>query len=149
MVNAVIEKCWEFYGNTVKVLFMGSDKASPFQLGNVVCISFFKFLLFRLQDVACGILILHPGITHASPILEHRANHWIPEKSLICIFKNEFWHYYMGFLGSSDGRESVCKTRDPTSVPGWGRSPGEGKWLPTPVFLPGVFHGQRSLAGYM
>ena len=22
------------------------------------------------------------------------------------------------------------------------------KWLPTPVFLPGIFHGQRSLAGY-
>ena len=21
-------------------------------------------------------------------------------------------------------------------------------WLPTPVFLPGEFHGQRSLAGY-
>ena len=25
----------------------------------------------------------------------------------------------------------------------WGR-----KWQPTPVFLPGKFHGQRSLAGY-
>jgi len=22
------------------------------------------------------------------------------------------------------------------------------KWLPTPIFLPGEFHGQRSLAGY-
>ena len=22
------------------------------------------------------------------------------------------------------------------------------EWLPTPVFLPGVFHGQRSLEGY-
>ena len=29
-----------------------------------------------------------------------------------------------------------------------GGSPGEGKWQPTPVFLPGEFHGQRSLAGY-
>ena len=29
-----------------------------------------------------------------------------------------------------------------------GRSPGEGNgWLPTPVFLPGECHGQRSLAG--
>ena len=26
----------------------------------------------------------------------------------------------------------------------WGR-----EWLPTPVFLPGKFHGQRSLAGYI
>ena len=24
----------------------------------------------------------------------------------------------------------------------------EKEWLPTPVFLPGEFHGQRSLAGY-
>ena len=26
--------------------------------------------------------------------------------------------------------------------------PRGGKWQPTPVFLPGKFHGQRSLAGY-
>ena len=31
---------------------------------------------------------------------------------------------------------------------GWLRSPGEGNWLPTPVFLLGELHGQRSLAGY-
>ena len=33
-------------------------------------------------------------------------------------------------------------------IPGLGRYPGEGKWLPTPVFLPRESHGQRSLAGY-
>ena len=26
--------------------------------------------------------------------------------------------------------------------------PWSRKWLPTPVFLPGEFHGQRSLVGY-
>ena len=26
--------------------------------------------------------------------------------------------------------------------------PWRRKWLPTPVFLPGEFHGQRILAGY-
>ena len=26
--------------------------------------------------------------------------------------------------------------------------PLEREWLPTPVFLPGEFHGQRRLAGY-
>ena len=30
-------------------------------------------------------------------------------------------------------------------IPGLGRS---RKWQPTPVFLPGEFHGKRSLAGY-
>ena len=32
--------------------------------------------------------------------------------------------------------------------PGSGRSPWRGEWQPTPVFLPGEFHGQRSLADY-
>ena len=31
-------------------------------------------------------------------------------------------------------------------IPGLERSPGEGR--PTPVFLPGESHGQRSLVGY-
>ena len=31
---------------------------------------------------------------------------------------------------------------------GWGKSPGEGNGLPTPVFLPGEFHGERSLPSY-
>ena len=34
--------------------------------------------------------------------------------------------------------------RDLALIPGSGR----GAWLPTPVFLPGESHGQRSLAGY-
>ena len=27
--------------------------------------------------------------------------------------------------------------------------PWKREWLPTPVFLPGDFHGQRSLVGYI
>ena len=34
------------------------------------------------------------------------------------------------------------------SIPGSGRSPGEGNWQPTPVLLPGESHGGRSLVGY-
>ena len=33
-------------------------------------------------------------------------------------------------------------------ITGSGRSFGEREWLPTPEFLPGEFHGQRSLEGY-
>ena len=36
----------------------------------------------------------------------------------------------------------------PGSIPGLGRSPGEGNGKLTPVFLPGKSHGQRSLVGY-
>ena len=33
-------------------------------------------------------------------------------------------------------------------IPGSGRFPWRRKQQPVPVFLPGKFHGQRSLAGY-
>ena len=34
------------------------------------------------------------------------------------------------------------------SIPELGRFHWSRKWQPTPVFLPGKFHGQRSLVGY-
>ena len=36
----------------------------------------------------------------------------------------------MGFPGSPDGKESTCNAGDPGSIPGWGRSPGEGNGNP-------------------
>ena len=42
---------------------------------------------------------------------------------------------------SSNGKESACGSEDPGSIP-WRR-----EWQPSPVFLPGEFHGQRNLAG--
>ena len=54
----------------------------------------------------------------------------------------------MGFPGGSDGKESACNVGDLGSNPGLGRFPQRRKWQPTPVFLPGEFHVQRSLAGY-
>ena len=56
--------------------------------------------------------------------------------------------YCWDFPGGPDGKESACNAGDPGSIPGSGRSPGEKEWLQTPVFWPGEFHGQRSLAGY-
>ena len=37
--------------------------------------------------------------------------------------------------------------REVDLIPGLGRSTGGGHWQPTPVFLPGESHGQRSLVG--
>ena len=36
----------------------------------------------------------------------------------------------MGFPGGSDGKESACNAGDPGSIPGSGRSPGEGNGNP-------------------
>ena len=56
------------------------------------------------------------------------------------------------FPGAARGKRTwlanAGDVRDMGVIPGWGRSPGEGEWLTTPVFLPGEFQGQRSLAGY-
>ena len=46
------------------------------------------------------------------------------------------------------GKESACQYRKCRFSPWFGKSPWRGKWKPTLVFLPGKFHGQRSLAGY-
>jgi len=35
-----------------------------------------------------------------------------------------------GFPDSSVGKESACNAGDPGSIPGFGRSPGEGKGYP-------------------
>ena len=43
---------------------------------------------------------------------------------------------------------SAGDARDVSSIPGSGRSPGVGNGKPSPVFLPGKFHGQRSPVGY-
>ena len=56
-----------------------------------------------------------------------------------------------GFPGGTSGKESTCQWRrwkrrgfDP-----WiGKIHWSRKWQCTPVFLPGKFHGQRSLVGY-
>ena len=54
----------------------------------------------------------------------------------------------MGFSGGPGSKESACNAGDMGSIHGPGRSPGEWEWLPTPVFLPEEFHGQRSMVGY-
>ena len=54
----------------------------------------------------------------------------------------------MAFPGGSDGKASACNVGDPGFNPWVGKIPWRGKWQPTPVLLPGKFHGQRSLVGY-
>ena len=51
----------------------------------------------------------------------------------------------------SQWKESSCQCRRPKRkrFTLWvGKIPWRRTWQPTPVYLPGEFHGQRSLAGY-
>ena len=57
-----------------------------------------------------------------------------------------------GFPWWLSGKESTCQCRRhkrPRSDPWVRKIPCRKKWQPTPVFLPGKFHGQSSLAGYI
>ena len=50
----------------------------------------------------------------------------------------------LGFPGGSEGKASACSAGDLGSIPGLGRSPGEGKGCPLQKFWPGEFHGLSS-----
>ena len=50
--------------------------------------------------------------------------------------------------GGSDGKETTCNAGDLGSIPGLGRSPGEGNGYPLQYSCLENPHGQRSLVGY-
>ena len=51
-------------------------------------------------------------------------------------------------VGGSDGKASCLQCGRPGFDPWVGKIHWRRKWQPTPVFLPGKSHGERSLAGY-
>ena len=54
----------------------------------------------------------------------------------------------VGFPGGSGIKNLPVSAGDAGAIPGSGIYSGKGKWKPTPVFLPGKYHGQRKLVGY-
>ena len=57
---------------------------------------------------------------------------------ILCVYVCIYGCYWVVQMAKA----SACNAGDPGSIP-WRR-----EWQPTPVFLPGGFHGQGSLAGY-
>ena len=58
---------------------------------------------------------------------------------------------WKSFPGGASGKEPTCQYRRCKKCgfdPWVGKIPWRREWLPTPVFLPGEFPGQRNLAGY-
>ena len=75
------------------------------------------------------------------------------------ILEKSFYLYWLqfppllnkGFSGGASAKESACQYRRRKRCgfdPSVGKILWSRKWQPTPVFLPGKFHGQKSLAGY-
>ena len=82
-------------------------------------------------------------------IRTHFMSHVNPQETKLHAhsFTLTFAHCYGGFPGGSDGKESTCNAGELGLVPGLVKIPWRRTWQPTPVFLPGEAHGQRSLAG--
>ena len=59
-----------------------------------------------------------------------------------------YWWLILGALVEKNLPDNSADAGYVGCIPGLRRFPGEGNGTPTPVFLPGNFHGQRSLAGY-
>ena len=62
-------------------------------------------------------------------ILIQRLKSFMRFKRWYCGSKRDDWKDHLGFLsfpGGSDGKESTCNAGDLGSIPGLGRSPGEG-----------------------
>ena len=55
---------------------------------------------------------------------------------------------FMGFPGGSDGKESACNAGELDSIPGLGRSSGEGHGNLLQYSCLENPHGQRCLVGY-
>ena len=80
----------------------------------------------------------------------HNGNHLVFRlffSSLKLFLYNLIYDKSSGFPHSSVSKESACNAADLGSIAGSGSLlPWRRKWQPTPVFLPGESHGQRSLA---
>jgi len=68
--------------------------------------------------------------------------------SISCYYISIYCIFTKSFPGGSSSKESVCQYRRYRFTPWVRKIPWRRKWHPTPIFLPGKFHGQRRLGGY-
>ena len=79
-------------------------------------------------------------------------NRWMDKDvRSILIYMYVLYVYILGCPAGAGGKESTCqymRHRRHRFYPWVGKIPWKKTWQPTPVFLPGESHGQRSLVGY-
>ena len=88
---------------------------------------------------------------HSLPIFPRVSLHCLPSVHVCCCDWVSFYKDSScteDFPGGSEVKNLPANAGDLGSIPELGRSPWRRKWQLTPVFLPGEFHGQRSLADF-
>ena len=111
--------------------------------------------------ILCRPLLLLPPIPHSIRVFSYQSTlrmrwpkYWsfsfsiIPSKEIpgLISFIFIFFHSWLPWWLRWQRIHLQC--RRPSFKPWVGKFPWRMKWQPTPVFLPGQAHGQRSLAGY-
>ena len=82
------------------------------------------------------------------PVSPYPLTEYVSRHFLVCQVNKYLTVTHCSFPGIYIGKESTCNAGNLGLIPGSKISPRESEWQPTPVFLPGEFHGQRSLASY-
>ena len=101
-----------------------------------------KFLLFKLLDFFTVCFFFFWLLCFCQTF------RGLVTKSPSLLFRRSCGIRFVDFPGGLDGQESACNAGDPSSIPGSGRSPGEGHANPLQYFLPGKSRGQKRLVGY-
>ena len=85
------------------------------------------FLTHKMYWKLCFSLLFSPNVIHC-PSAAARLNNSL--NNSYCFQKTPGKRGFVGFPGSSAGKESACNTGDPGSIPGWGGLLGEGRGCP-------------------
>ena len=142
--RSLLYSCSRGYRSQIQVL---AGPCSPWRVQRTILPSNlgvdqppFVFLGFQLQ--CCGLCLWH----HMAFVF---TSVWVSSHKDISLIG--FRVNSRGFPGGASGKESSCQYRKHKGYsfnPWVGKIPWRRKWQPTPLFLSGESHGQRSLVGY-
>ena len=100
----------------------------------------------------CGAGQGHSGRACPRPgFLEGARDIWLSRSATSSVAPVPFFSWvqlYTWLPRGLSGKECARRCRRNGFDPWFGKIPWRRKWQPTPVFLPGESHGQRSLVGY-
>ena len=95
-----------------------------------------------------GGLCVHAKSLQLCPILCEPMDYSPPDSFVYGILQARILEWLAGLPRWLSGKESTCQCRRCRFHPRVGKIPWSRKWQPSPVFLPGKVHGQKSLGGY-
>ena len=116
------------------------------------CLIFYLAALYHFSFIPQIFIKKLPSVRHYVRCWESQPSSRLHSFMVCILYTHTHIHYiYISIViyrkGGSAGKESALQCRRSGFNPWVGKIPWRREWLPTPVFLPGEFNGQRTLAG--